>query len=493
MMSDLLAEHTSLDPAAVDHLQRLVGQWQLLADLSFADLVLWVLTDDGDLMCVAQVRPNSGPTSYQDDRVGIRKSLDDAFELRVALQDGRICREADPDWVGDLPVRREAIPIAYRTRIVGILSRDTNLAATRSPSALELAYLQTAAELCQMIAEGSFPPPEDDHEVHAGPRVGDGLLRLDPDGIVTYASPNAQSAYRRLGVTGDVRGTSLASLTQSLATDPFDGEEVADRITSALQGQAPPRMEVEAAGATVLVRALPLLCTGGLRGALILVRDVTDVRSRDRQLMSKDATIREIHHRVKNNLQTVAALLRLQSRRVALPEARAALQESVQRVSSIALVHETLALSLDERVNFDGILDRLMSMVSEVAGAQMTVRLRREGQFGELSAQVATALVMVLTELAQNAVEHAFAPGRADGQLPQVKIIAKRSTRTLIVAVQDNGVGLPEGFDVDDSDRLGLQIVRTLVSSELRGTFTLQSHPSGGTEASIEIPLLHRA
>src|SRR5690242_20990788 len=108
----------------------------------------------------------------------------------------------------------------------------------------------------------------------------------------------------------------------------------------------------------MFLRALPLQAPGGEAGALVLVRDVTEVRRRDRALMTKDATIREIHHRVKNNLQTVAALLRLQARRVDAPEAKLALQESVRRVASIALVHETLSMSSDEAVDFDSIVDR---------------------------------------------------------------------------------------------------------------------------------------
>ena len=105
------------------------------------------------------------------------------------------------------------------------------------------------------------------------------------------------------------------------------------------------------------------------------MQDVTELRRRDRQIMSKDATIREIHHRVKNNLQTVAALLRLQARRVALPEARAALEESMRRVQSIALVHETLSVSIDESVDFDEIVDRLLVMLSDVMGSAGRVRV----------------------------------------------------------------------------------------------------------------------
>jgi two-component sensor histidine kinase len=488
---ELLAEHTTMAPEDVEHLQRLVAEWQLLADLSFADLLLWVPVGERDYLCVAQVRPTTGPTAYQDDQVGRRERGAGAYAMAVSDREGRIFREGDPEWDGPVPVRREAIPVrrAYRTgRVLAVLGRDTNLAAARSPSKLELVYLQSADELAQMVADGSFPAPGQAVEVHTGPRAGDGLLRLDADGIVSYASPNALSAYRRLGVTGNIVDSELAPLTAALVRDPFDGAEIADRIGRALAGEAPLRMEVEARGATVLFRALPLRPAGTSAGALVLVRDVTEVRRRDRQLLSKDATIREIHHRVKNNLQTVAALLRLQARRVDTPDARTALEESVRRVSSIALVHETLSLSMDERVDFDGIVDRLLDMLGDVAGAGSRVKLGRSGSFGVLAATVATPLVMVLTEVVQNAVEHAF----EDGGSGSVTVCAHRRIRSLDVSVVDDGQGLPDGFSLETSDRLGLQIVRTLVRSELRGTIDLRPSPPRGTQAILKIPLTRR-
>ncbi|HYT09685.1 MAG TPA: histidine kinase N-terminal domain-containing protein [Mycobacteriales bacterium] len=488
---ELLAEHTALPPEAVEHLQRLVGDWQLLSDLSFADLLLWVPVAEGEFLCVAQVRPTTGPTAYQDDPVGRRQSGVAAVPQRVAMREGRIFREADPEWNGQVPVRREAIPVRRETggRVLAVVGRDTNLAATRSPSKLELAYLSTADDLCRMMAGGSFPAAGQAPELHTGPRAGDGLIRLDTSGRVVYASPNALSAYRRLGVTGDVLDAELAPLTRGLARDPFDGDEIAARIDRALAGETPLRMEVEARGAIVLFRTLPLCPDGQPAGALVLVGDVTEVRQRDRELLSKDATIREIHHRVKNNLQTVAALLRLQARRVEAPSARTALEESVRRVSSIAMVHETLAVSLDERVDFDGIVDRLLGMLSDVAGAGTRVQLRRSGAFGVLVADVATPLVMVLTEVVQNAVEHGF-PGSLTGT---VTVAARRSSRRVEVTVDDDGDGLPAGFSLDTSDRLGLQIVRTLVHSELRGTIDVRPRRSGrGTEVVADVPLTRR-
>jgi two-component sensor histidine kinase len=248
----------------------------------------------------------------------------------------------------------------------------------------------------------------------------------------------------------------------------------------------------------MLQRALPLLPAGVPIGALVLVRDITEVRRRDREIMTKDATIREIHHRVKNNLQTVAALLRLQARRVGTADARTALEESVRRVASIAIVHETLAMSVDEAVEFDGIVDRIAAAAVEVAAPETTVKLRRASSFGVLPAEVAMPLAMVLNELLLNAVEHGFAGSdqRGVGGDPQgsgeVVISAHRFRRQLHVGVADNGRGLPEDFDLDSADRLGLQIVRTLARGELGGSIEMRPRAHGGTEAVLVVPLTRR-
>ena len=503
-LRDLVEEHTDLDREAVEHLHRLAGEWQLLSDLSFADLLLWVRVTppsdpdevtpepvaDGDqprFICVAQCRPSTAPTAYQDDQVGRVLAGPAVGYLDVAWQQGRIWREGDPVWYGDTPARHEAIPVrpGKDKPVIAVLGRDTNLSMARSPSQLELSYLTTADDLAQMVTDGSFPPPRHPGETTSAPRVGDGFFRLGTDGKVVYASPNAQSAYRRLGFHGHLIGENLPELTSRCADDPLVGTEAADRIVAALRGESPPRIEVEARGATVLIRALPLRPMAIPTGALVLVRDVTEVRRRDRALLTKDATIREIHHRVKNNLQTVAALLRLQARRVNNPAAAEALEESVRRVTSIALVHETLSFSSDEAVEFDTIVDRVASMAAEVAAAESRVTPRREGTFGVLPADIATPLVMVLNELVQNAVEHAYPPGESG----EVVVAAHRWRRRLHVTVADSGRGLPEGFDMANSGRLGLQIVHTLVTGELRGSLELRSRAGGGTEAVLVVPL----
>lgn len=250
------------------------------------------------------------------------------------------------------------------------------------------------------------------------------------------------------------------------------------------------RMEVDANGAAVLLRTLPLIVHGAAAGAAVLVRDVTEVKRRDRALLSKDATIREIHHRVKNNLQTVAALLRLQARRTNNAEGREALNESVRRVSSIALVHDALSMSVDEEVNLDEVVDRIVPIMNDVASVDSPIRIVRQGDLGVLDADRATALVMVVTELVQNAIEHAYDGDTAQGC---VTIRAERSARWLDVVISDDGRGLPPGFSLEKSDRLGLQIVRTLVAAELDGSLGMHDGPGGGTEVVLRVPIGRRA
>ena len=240
--------------------------------------------------------------------------------------------------------------------------------------------------------------------------------------------------------------------------------------------------------AHVLLRSIPLVAAGERTGALVLVRDVTEVRRRERELVTKDATIREIHHRVKNNLQTVAALLRLQARRIASPEARAALEEAVRRVGSIAIVHETLSMAADETVDFDEVVDRVCAMVAEVTPADARVVPRRTGSFGVLAAETATPLAMVLTELLQNAVEHGLG-GRSRGEASLEIEAAPVTAAGWPSRSATPGRGCRRGSTRATRGGLGLQIVRTLVVGELGGSLEFAAREGGGTAVALEIPL----
>jgi two-component sensor histidine kinase len=222
-----------------------------------------------------------------------------------------------------------------------------------------------------------------------------------------------------------------------------------------------------------------------------------ELRPRDLLLLSKDATIREIHHRVKNNLQTISSLLRLQGRRLKAPEAKAAIEESVRRIRSIALVHEILSREVGDDVPFVEIVRPLVTMIEEaIASPDRPIKVTVEGDGGIVPAGVATPLAVVLNELFQNAIDHAY-PSEVDLQAKGAHVVVEieRDDKFLRARVADDGAGLPEGFELESSTGLGLSIVRTLVTTELGGE--IEINPGGGsgqrpgTVVTLTVPL-HR-
>jgi two-component sensor histidine kinase len=484
-LSAIAARYGSVPPADLEWLHLLVGDWQVLSDLAFADLVLWLPTTDDDFVAVAQVRPSTAATVHYDDVVGSRVPEGQRAQLRRALDERTSQRSREPRWFGSYAVREEAVPVVRAGRAIAVLARQTNLGGARTPSRLELNYVEAADDLLGMVARGEFPLPDSPGGRQRGaPRVGDGLVRLNAEGEVLYASPNALSAFHRLGAMGDLVARSLIEVTTDLLGDEGTVDEAMPLV---LTGKAPWRTDVEARGVALSLRAVPLTEGSERVGAVLLCRDVSELRRRERELITKNATIREIHHRVKNNLQTVAALLRLQSRRVSSDEARAALAEAERRVATIALVHETLSQTLDETIPFDDLIGRNLRLAADAAtrnGAH--VRTQVTGSFGSVLAEDATALALVLTELVTNAVEHGFAGG-ATGT---VQITVERDGSALRVVVADDGSGMVAGRG--EGSGLGTQIVSTLVHNELRGTIAWRPRAGGGTQVDVRVRLRER-
>ncbi|GII99282.1 two-component sensor histidine kinase [Sediminihabitans luteus] len=485
-MSDLISRHAEVSAADNEWLHLLVGDWQVISDLAFADLVLWMPTADHGFVAVSQCRPSTGATVHYDDIVGSRAPEGQLAQLRRALSEVAPQRSREPRWFGAYAVREEAVPVVHEGRAIAVVARQTNLGSGRTPSRLELNYVEAADDLIAMISRGEFPMAHAATGPRRGaPRVGDGLIRLNSEGEVLYASPNALSCFHRLGVIGPLVGRSLAEVTTDLVEhqNPVD-----ESLPLVVMGRAPWRTDLEAHGVALSLRAMPLTESGQRIGAVLLCRDVSELRRRERELITKDATIREIHHRVKNNLQTVAALLRLQARRMDMPEARAALEEAMRRVATIALVHESLSQTLDEEVEFDDMVGRALRLAADVASAGTKVRTVSEGSFGLVPAEVATPLALVLTELVTNAVEHGFS-GRESGT---VTVSVERDGAQARVVVADDGTGMvaaPEPRPRGSKRGLGTQIVSTLVTNELHGSIDWVPRDGGGTEVRIEVTL----
>ncbi len=510
----LVASHTLLVPDEVDHLQRLMVSWGVLADLSFSDLLLLASADRAgseQLVVLGQTRPTTGATLLRLDLVGALEPAADWPWAVQALQGGQIVTgvaaapvpsrlrhttvelASVPD-TGEVPAvpetaRIECVPVRYDDGPIAVMVRVGALEGRRRTGKLERVYRDLYQRLAAMMVTGDYPFAGEEFTTEDAPRVGDGLLVADDEGRFVYASPNAMSALHRMGVSEAVEGATVDELGVESAA-----------VKRALDTGAPVIEEVERRpDVIVLFHCTPLLAEGTVTGVMVLMRDVTDLRRLDRLLLSKDAAIREVHHRVKNNLQTISSLLSLQARRLDPGKGREALREAERRVRSIAVVHEILSREPGDEVPFDEIVASLVRMAEDSVVSTRPVEIKVAGDLGEVPADVATPLAVVLAELLQNAVEHAFGERGTDGHedhpsatvsmrpLGHVSVLLANDGYGLTIEVRDDGRGLPAAFDIEATTSLGLSIVRDLVTSQLGGMIAMRS--DGGTVVDIDVPL----
>jgi two-component system, sensor histidine kinase PdtaS len=491
-LSELARVHCELAGPEIEHLEVLVVSWGLLADLSFSDLLLYTPCappdgaaapgrgSKGTYVTLAQVRPATTQTVYQRDHVGEvvqgaeRPVVDRTFRAGEAttLDAGGSTGEA---------LTLLGVPVRFGGRVIAVLTSEGLPSGGRRHGELEKAYLAAFHQLARMIARGDYPFPRRTGASEEVPRVGDGAVLLDADGRLRYSSPNANSALHRLGVLAQTEGRTLGQLGLDDAV-----------VRTAVAQREPATAELSRGNHThVLVHVVPLLERSMVTGLLVLLRDISDLKRLGRLLVSKDTHIREIHHRVKNNLQTISSLLRIQARRLASVEARRAIDESVRRIASIAVVHETLSRDAADDVPFLDIVRPIVRMVEEsLVSPERPIHFVLVGSCPTLPVDVATPLALALTELLQNAVDHAYPTPRPQAGRVEISV-ATTAARRVLAVVRDDGDGLPDGFDPEKGTGLGLSIVRTLVEQELLGRLAITDRTDGssGTQVTIDVPL----
>ncbi len=487
-LAELATSHTALGEPAVDHLLRLTASWSLLADLSFSDLLLMApaVDDESSYVVLGQIRPNNRSTMLNEDLVGTMHHASEWSHAASAFTDGvRVTGETRLEFV-DEPVQIWAIPVRFADRVVAVLVRLQG--PLRGPSSLyERVYLSIFVRLCDMVAEATFPFREEEVAGPGMPRVGDGIILLEDDGRVQFATPNATNALHRLGIYSAVEGHTLVELGQRVRA-----------VERALNFALPTMEEVDRGhDVAILFHCVPVIADGHVTGVIVLLRDVSDLRQLNRVVLHKEAAVREVHHRVKNNLQTISSLLRLQARRSDEAETRTALLEAERRVRSIAVVHEVLSREPGEDVVFDEIVRSLVMLVEDTVLALHPVEIVVNGDLGVLATDVATPLAVALAELLTNAVEHAFTEfgGAENEHVGVVTLNLYRRDGEAVAEIRDNGRGLGDDFSLEVPTSLGLSIVRDLIRAQLHGTITMTSMPyasGGGTFVRVVLPLAPR-
>ncbi len=479
-MNDLTALDKKLNRDELDYLDGLIRSWDLLADLSFADLLLCVPEADAPLSAytvVAHVRPTTSRSIYRTKmegtvfKPGERPFLDQARKTLESI-DGGLLSQTNVERIRTL-----CVPVNFNGKAIAVLSRDFSPDDQRVAGELEMTYFSLFRKLGIMISQGKYPFKETQVETEFTPRVSDGVIELDAKGYVRFASPNSVSVLSRLQVD-QVEG-------KRLGVEELNCES----IPLIFSTQRPQSDEISLGGQTVTLKGIPLIEQAEMTGALLLIRDISELRRRDNLIRSKDSTIAEIHHRVKNNLQTISSLLHLQSRRLVAEEAQEAINDSVRRIRSIAVVHEILSHNPETSICFDDVIKPLVRLLSEgLTSPEMTIDFKIEGDTIAFPSSETTVLAVILNELLQNTIQHGFKDSLSQ-EKPEVRIHFGATDDTFQITVTDNGRGLPETFD-EKNFGLGLTIVRNLIETDLGGNVKLSPNDPTGTVARIRIPKL---
>ena len=457
----------------------------IMADLSRSDLLLYRSVDPGHAVVIAHARPHSVSSVHGEDQTGqaiTRREFPLLARVLARQREGGAATQGDP---GE-SVLKEIWPVRSATgEVSAALCIETTIVEAQRHHRRSLVFRGVLRDLQQMLVRGEIESTESLSSFGEH----DGILFVDAKKQIRYVSGVAENLYRKLGHAESLLRHSITSV----------GTNESAYFAAVESGRC---VEVETReGQLIWIRKaipvretqsrLPLATSGNSpwKGILLTVSDVTDSRHREQELRVKAAMIQEIHHRVKNNLQTIASLLRMQSRRVQDPAARMQLDEGVSRILSVAVVHEFLSHDEGSVINIREVAQRIINhTVQGIMDPEKGIHLALRGGGFSLVAQQATACALVINELLQNAVEHGFAD-RSGGTIV-VNLMDENGDA--VIEIADDGEGLPPDFDLDHSSSLGLRIVQTLVREDLKGQFELSDSTTNdrGVRAVVRFPRL---
>ncbi len=461
-------------------LARIGESMGIVADLSRADALLYRVEGGQRARIVAQARANSVPPIWPESIVGSVAYLAEDDALSQAAHRRR------PATTSANHTHANIVRIVYPVlgtfgEPVGLLAFDRTLIQEERQRRRQPAFREAILALQRMAARG---------EIYGAEKLTsfsehDGVLVVDRDLRIQYASGLATSIYNRAGFMRQLDDISLHEI-------PYHDAAVATYALTELTCTEEEEQRPE--GHFWVKKAIPLIgyreprnnwrrwtqLPQGARGpigAILTIHDATEEQRRARELKLKTEMLLELQHRVRNSLQTIIALLRMQARRAESAETRAALEESIGRILSVSAVHEFLFDPNERRVNLRALSERLVSLLQPLVPPPLVVSFHVEGGDVYIPGERATPAALVISELVLNAVEHAF-----EGQ-PRGNVWVKigQQGNMVEVEVRDDGQGAPQGFSPD----MGLALVNTLTREGLQGEFNISNNTSGGAVAHV--------
>lgn len=456
MLREICKKYTQLTGADIEILSQIEQTLPLIGELHSCDMFIDCPTLEKDTaIVVAEYRP---PMSmYENSVVGqfaYRKN--EPAALRT-LEIGIPSRELKALTQEKVMVKQNVTAIRNHSgNIIGVLIMERDFTkhynANSKVDMLVATTEQLTTELISSAEQNSLAA-----------YVNDAIVLFSKGGIAIYANPVAKSLYQSLGYKDDIIGMTFENL--ALGDNTFE---------SIRNSEYKEDQEVAISGYILNIQYSTMDHNDVKKGIVMLVKDITYLKTKEKEIILKSVAIREIHHRVKNNLQTVASLLRLQSRRIKNKKAKKMFGETINRILSIALTHEILAQSGVDEVDIKEIITRLVkNTISYGTTSELSLYKEIEGDSFTLSSDKATAVALVVNELLQNCIDHAFI-GRGEGAI-WVKI--DRGSAYSVITIKDDGIGFDPSKIKQES--LGITIVKSMVKDKLEGSLHIVPTPQG--------------
>jgi len=461
--SDLSLE----DIKIVENLSEVI---QIIADLTQADIFIDCITKDpNSAIVVAEAKPRTARSLYRFSVVGqlaLRKNEPAVIRTQRTGLPTIGMRGISQEGV---PIKQSVVPITSKNgRTIGTLIMEQDITEQVSQEKKVKDLIETTEHLSETLFRLAFA------EGKISDILPDGLLIVNANGIITYYNNAAKDIFNRIGRIGEE--LKIREITDILPELNFRNDILAEQMY----------IESQIGGLNLAINSIPLNSSDDTAGALILIRDITEIRLKEKELLLKSVVIREIHHRIKNNLQTVASLLRIQARRVKSKKAKKAFSDSISRILSIAVVHEVLSKEGMDLVDIKNVINKMCEVVATMIDPHKRIKIFTKCESLMLTPRQATSLALIINELIHNALEHAFI-NKSEGR---IDIAAYSDSNDMCLIVSDNGVGLNPNFSFEKSKHLGLTIIKTLVEEDLKGFIKIIG--DNGTRIEVRFPLTNK-
>lgn len=452
-IKELCKEHTELTCGDIEQLEFIEKHLQFMADTMMADVFIDCPTRESDAaVIVAEAKPTTVKSSY-----------------KTILSGQMAYRKNEPAALRTMSIGVTTNGLKALTQESIIVTQNVDPILNENNEVIGVLIIEKAVdenEISQYTNKGDLNY-KDNFEFEEGEEnsityhISDGIIILDSEGVVRFKNPVAEEMYKNLGYRDNIVGLEFSNI--SLENIGFN---------TILYGADKSVSEVSIG--RFFFRIEYYLKRSKNFRVVMVVKDITNIKEKERELILKSVVIQEIHHRVKNNLQTIASLLRLQGRRSDNYEVKNILDESINRILSIAATHEILAQEGIDLVNIKEIIYRIKTNISSCFNTSRdNINISICGDDFEVESGKATNIALIVSELLSNSIKHGF-KNRSKGN---IEIYIKNNKRHSSISIRDDG----NGFNVDSVDpkSLGMSIVKSLVIEKLEGALKFNSNELG--------------